>query len=310
MCSAFESVMLTVEVTNMTDTSLSDTFAAAVESGRHATVRVEAGRCATTSGTVWDADHVLTSARALRGAEQSAVFDDAGLRRSASLVGNDPGSDVALLRVEGGGLKPLQVAPHDALRVGDLTLALARPGVAIRASLRIIGLLSGELRTPSGGRLDRYIETDRGFPEGFVGGPLVDAHGAWIGMNTDALLRGSDLAVPHATLARSVSELLAHGRVRRGYLGVATQPVRLPRALREELQQRSGALVLETDADGPAQAAGLGLGDVIVALDANAVRSPRELAAALVDKLGATVTLRIVRAGKLENVQLGITERN
>lgn len=293
----------------MTSANTSDVFADAVQATRTAVVRIETGRCGTTSGTVFDSDLVVTSQHSLRGADEVKVFDDAGVERPAELVGADPATDVAVLRVQGGSLAKPTFAAHDALRVGQFSLALGRPGVSIRASLRLLGLLSDEFRTPSGGRLERYIETDRGLPSGFEGGPSVDAQGAIIGMNTSTLLRGADLVLPHVTLARVVSELVAHGRVRRGYLGVATQPVRLSAALRTALSQRSGALVLDTEPNGPAQAAGLGLGDVIVGLDQTPVRGPRELSAALADKIGATVSLRIVRAGKVETLSVTVGER-
>jgi S1-C subfamily serine protease len=165
------------------------------------------------------------------------------------------------------------------------------------------------VRTPHAGRLERYIETDRGFPDGFTGGPLIDAEGGVIGMNTDTLIRGADLAVPHVTLKRVVEELLAHGRVRRGYLGVSSQPVRLPSALRASLSQRSGALVLDTEDGGPAQKAGLNLGDVIVALDGEKIRGPRELAEALATKLAVEVKLDVVRGGQLISLQVTTAER-
>jgi S1-C subfamily serine protease len=293
----------------MTDNISSDGFAQAVDAARVSTLRVQSGRCATTTGTAFSADLLVTSQHALRNADEATVFDEAGVERKAELVGVDAGTDIALLRVSGGGLTAPTFAGHDALRVGDLVLALGRPGVAIRASLRMIGLLSAELRTPSGGRLERYIESDRGLPDGFEGGPLVNPRGEVIGINTSTLLRASDLTVPHATIARVVADLSAHGRVRRGYLGVATQPVRLPEALRDALSQRSGALVLDTDKDGPAHGAGLALGDVIVGVDTTQVRGPRELSAAVSDKIGVLVTLRIVRSGKVETLQLTVGER-
>ena len=294
---------------DMTQPIQSDALADAVQSARTATVRIEHGRCGTTSGTVFAPDIVVTSQHSLRGAEEVKVYDDAGTQRRAELIGSDPGTDVAALRVEGAGLVPPRFAAHEPLRVGVLALALGRPGVSIRASLRMIGLLSDDFRTPHGGRLERYVETDRGLPAGFEGGPSVDSSGAVLGMNTSTLVRGCDLVLPHATLARVVAELTAHGRVRRGYLGVATQPVRLPDALRTSLGQRSGALVLDTDAQGPAHAAGLALGDVIVAVDQTAVRGPRELSAVLSDKIGQQVSVRFVRAGKLEQVAVTIAER-
>src|SRR6476646_10585121 len=103
----------------------------------------------------------------------------------------------------------------------------ARP----RASLRAIGVLGPEYKTPWGGKLDRYVESDRQIPRGFAGGPLIDADGAVIGMNTRTLIRGEDLAVPTATLRRVVDELKQHGGVRKGYLGVGAYPATLPAAL-------------------------------------------------------------------------------
>lgn len=290
-------------------TTLGYDFVEAVQRARASAVRIEQGRCGSTSGTVIEADLVVTSQRALGHSDDAVVVDELGVRRAAQLVGSDAGTDIALLRVEGGGLTPPSFVAHDQLAVGQMTLALGRPGASIRASLRIIGLLSDALKTPLGGRLDRYIETDRGLPPGFRGGPLVAADGQVIGMNTDGLLRGADLAVPHATLARVVAELVTHGHVRRGYLGVAAQPLRLPGALRARLKQRSGALVLDTEQDAPARHAGLRFGDVIVAIDGAQVRGPRELAAALADKAGASVSVDYVRAGQLETLHIEVGER-
>jgi S1-C subfamily serine protease len=272
-------------------------------------VRVQRERAESSSGTVIAEDLVVTSLHALRHADDAKIVDDQGIARTAQLVGTDAGTDLALLRVEGAGLTPPRFAAPESLEVGQFALALGRPGTAIRASLRIIGLLGDALETPQGGRVERYIESDRGLPPGFRGGPLVDAEGQLIGMNSDALLRGCDLALPHATITRVSAELLAHGRMRRGYLGVATQPVRLPAALRETLEQRSGALIVDVADSGPAAGAGLGFGDVIVAVDSAQTRGPRELAAQLADKVGAKVSVRYVRGGAVETVELTLTER-
>lgn len=296
------------KLNGMSDDTLKNGFAAAVEAAQRSTLRVEAPRCRTLSGTVWDKDLALTSLRGLGDGDEARVAGPDQNELAAELVGSDAGTDLALLRVNGE-LTTTAFRSHEGLRVGDFALALGRPGKNVRASLRIVGLLADDVRTPAGGRLERYVETDRGFPDGFEGGPLIDAQGALIGVNTSALIRGADLTVPHVTLQRVVSELLTHGRVRRGYLGVATQPVRLPAALRDSLSQRSGALVLDTEADGPAHKAGLTLGDVIVALDGTKVRGPRELAQALASKLAAQVTLDVVRGGQVVQVQLTTAER-
>jgi S1-C subfamily serine protease len=279
-----------------------------VEAAQRSVVRVEAPRCRTLSGTVFGTDLVVTSLRGFGDADEARVIDADQTELPAELVGSDSSTDLALLRVRGAP-PPVAFRSHADLRVGDYALALGRPGKNIRASLRIVGLLADDVRTPAGGRLERYIETDRGFPDGFEGGPLTDASGALIGMNSGTLIRGADLTIAHVTLQRVVQELLAHGRVRRGYLGVATQPVRLPKALRESLSQRSGALVLDTEADGPAHKAGLILGDVIVALDGVQIRGPRELAEALASKLAVEVSLSVVRGGQVITLQLTTAER-
>ena len=293
----------------MTITNPNDTWANAIEAARPGTWRVESSGCRRQSGTLFDADLLVTSQQALHGAERLSVYDDAGKAYAAELVGSDEALDVALLRVAGAGHEPLRRAELSALRVGQPVFALGRPGAQIRASLRIVGLLSDSFRTPRGAQLDRYIETDRGLPDGFEGGPLVDVEGRLVGMNSSSVLRGADMSVSHTNLARSVAELLAHGRIRRGYLGVACQPVRLPAALRSTLSQRSGALVLDTEANGPAHTAGLTLGDVIVTLDGSAIRGPRELSNALRDKLGQPLDLGILRNGLLQHVQVTAAER-
>lgn len=290
---------------SMTTIDWQQGFAAAVAAAQQSSVRVESS-----SGTVIAEDLVVTSLHALRHTDDVTIADASGTERAGTLVGTDAGSDLALYRVEGGGLVPPRLAAHDSLQVGQFALALGRPGTAIRASLRIIGLLSAELQTPHGGRIERYIESDRGLPPGFRGGPLVNVDGAVIGMNTDALLRGCDLTLPNATIARVTRELLEHGRVRRGYLGVATQPLRLPAALRDTLGQRSGALVVDVADGGPAQSAGLRFADVLVAIDSAPVRGPRELSALLSDKAGVQVSVRYLRGTQVETAELTLAERS
>jgi S1-C subfamily serine protease len=292
----------------MTDSN--DALAGAVETAEASTVRVEAGRCGRQTGFAFAADLVCTSERALRGSEELRVGDHTGRAYETELLGRDSALDLAVLRLKDASLPTLAVADHASLRVGQLTLALGRPGANIRASLRIVGLLGGEQQTPGGARLHRYVESDRGLPDGFEGGPLIDARGALIGMNSSSVWRGADLTVPHATLAASVAEIAAHGRRRRGYLGVACQPLRLPSALREQLDQRSGALVVDLDDGGPAHAAGIAFGDVIVRVDAQKITGPRELVSALRDQHATQVEVGFLRSGQLQRVQLTPKERS
>jgi S1-C subfamily serine protease len=231
-----------------------------------------------------------------------------GEERGAQVVGRDLGTDLALLRTD-----PLDVAPPgfreaDALKVGHAALALGRPGQSVRASFRIIGLLGADVRTPWGGRLERYVETDRGFPRGFSGGPLVDLEGHVIGINTSGLIRGADITVPAVTVRRVVAELVAHGAVKRGYLGVAVQRVRLPDDIAQALGQKSGALVVAVEAASPAARSGLVLGDVLVALDGQSLAGPDDLRELLDERRGTEVDARVVRVGKLESIRLTVGE--
>ncbi len=263
------------------------------------------------SATVWDAAAglVVTTRHAVLGCEDTARLSLAGgEEREAQVVGTDPGTDLALLRTDPAGLVGLEHAEPGELKVGELTLALGRPGQSVRASLRIVGVLGPEVRTPHGGKLDRYIETDRALPRGFSGGPLVDLDGHLVGIDTSGLLRGADIAVPVSTVARVAAELLAHGSIRRGYLGVAVQRVRLPDDVATSLGQKGGALVVRFDPDSPAAKSGLVLGDTIVALDAQAVSGPDRLRELLAERRGGSLAGKILRGGGLQDIQLEVGE--
>jgi serine protease DegQ len=266
-------------------------FAAAVARVAPSVVRVPRRRGGG-SGLVWSDDLVITSS--FHGGDDVALGiaadDGAIVERAATLVGRDPGTDVALYRVDGGGLTPATTRSLDGLAAGHLAFAVARPGRAIRASLRAVGVVGPEVRTPAGGRVDRYVETDRALPRGFGGGPLVDLRGEVIGMNTRTLIGGADLAVPVATIQRVVDALLAHGRVPRGYLGVGAYPAATPGGGR-------GALVASLDDGGPAAAAGIVVGDLILSVGGEPVRGPDDLRLVLADRAGATVEVSLIRAG-------------
>ncbi len=229
--------------------------------------------------------------------------------RDAEVIGRDPGTDLALLRVTGGGLTPAKLRELDGLAVGNLALAIGRPGRTARASLRAIGVLGPEVETPYGGKLERYVESDRQIPRGFAGGPLVDADGAVIGMNTRTLIRGADLAIPAVTLRRVVAELKAHGGVRRGYLGVGAYPAALPAQLAQLAGRDRGALVASIEDGGPAATAGILIGDILIELDGIAVTGPDSLRAALGDRPGKTVSLALLRGGAKQEVQVALGSR-
>jgi len=279
--------------------SLDQALAAAVTAAAPSVVSVSRGRSGGT-GFAWAADLVISSSFHTPDKTRVGIGTPDGEldEREAEVIGRDPGTDVALLRVAGGGLTAAKLRELDGLAVGNLALAIGRPGRTARASLRAIGVLGPELRTPWGGRLERYVESDRQIPRGFAGGPLIDADGAVIGMNTRTLVRGADLAVPAVTLRRVVAELAAHGGVRRGYLGVGAYPAQLSQQLSQLAGGAArGALIASVEDGGPAGAAGLLLGDILVELDGVAITGPDSLRTALGERPGKAVKLVVLRGG-------------
>ena len=274
--------------------SLDSALATAVASIGPSVVHVARGRSGGT-GIAWSDELVISAS--FHTPDETRVgrpTADADLAwREARVIGRDPGTDVVLLRVEGGGLTPAKLRELGDLAAGNLALAIGRPGRTVRSSLRSIGVLGPEVKTPWGGKLERYVESDRQIPRGFAGGPLIDGEGAVIGMNTRTLVRGSDLAIPVVTLRRVVDELLAHGGVRRGYLGVGAYP------------GGGGALVANIEDGSPAATGGLLVGDIITNVDGVAISGPDSLRAALGDRPGKQVTISIVRGGTAQ--QLAVT---
>jgi S1-C subfamily serine protease len=278
--------------------ALDQALAAAVATAAPAVVHVSRGHSGGT-GIAWSDDLVVTASYHTPDHTTVGVaLPDGTLdRRDADVIGRDPGTDVALLRVTGGGLVAAKLRELDGLAVGNLALALGRPGTTARASLRAVGVLGPEVRTPHGGRLDRYVESDRQIPRGFAGGPLIDADGAVIGMNTRTLLRGADVAIPVATLRRVVDELRQHGGVRRGYLGVGAYPA------------AQGALIASVEDGSPAAAAGVLAGDILIELDGVTITDPGGLRTVLGDRPGHRVKLVYVRGGQRHELDVTLGSR-
>ena len=162
-----------------------------------------------------------------------------------------------------------------------------------------------------GGLIDHYLQTDVVMYPGFSGGPLVNAAGQLLGLNTSALVRGVSLTVPTVTLNRVVDMLVKHGKVRRGYLGVNTQPVRLPAGLEQQLGQETGLLLIAVEPGSPAEQGGLLLGDTIVAVEGSSVQQHDDLLALLsADRVGSQVSIRIVRGGQVQDLSVVVGERS
>ena len=290
-------------------------LAPSVAAAERSVVAIISGCRGRASGTVIDAEaRIVTADHLLGHSDRVSVVDHAGDRHGATIVGRDPSTDLALLQITDpaarAAVSPAVRSSEERIAVGAPTLALARSRRGLRASSRIIGDHGAARRTGLGGTLDAYIETDRALPVGFAGGPLVDMDGALIGMNTDGLFRGADLVLPMATIDRVVDQLKRDGRVKRGYLGVSVTPVRIPKALRDTADARGGALVLDVTEGSPAAATGLTLGDVLLELDGVRIGGPEALLGALADRLGKALPLRILRAGKVESMEVTPRERS
>jgi len=289
---------------------ISSGIAGVVEQAGPSVVRIEAGRRFPGSGIVWAADGtIVTADHVIEQEDEIRVGLPDGQLVAATLAGRDPGTDLAVLRAQASGLS-VPSWSDGAAKVGQLVVALARPGRTVRARLGIISAVGEAWRTPMGGELDRYLEADLTPGFGFSGGMLVDTDGRVLGMNTAGLLRRAALTVPVPTLRKVVGMLLAHGKIRRGYLGIGAHPVRLPAGLEQQVGQRVGLIVVSVEPGSPAERGGLGLGDVIVAVDGTLVRSHDDVAAQLTsEKVGASLRIRLVRGGAVKELSLTVAER-
>jgi S1-C subfamily serine protease len=290
---------------------LSKELAGVVEATSGSVVRVRGRARAASNGVVWDAEGVIATAHhALERDEEIEVLLPDGKTVLGSVVGRDPSTDLAAVRVAASGLVPPSWGGVDELKVGHLVLALSRSSRSPRALLGVVCALGDHWRTPAGGRLDRYVETDIGPFPGFSGSLVVDASGRGIGLASAGLRRGSSLAVPAPTLARVMASLLSHGQPRRGFLGLGLTPVRVPSPISTELGQNTALIVLSVEQDSPASRAGVLLGDVIVSLDGKAVSHVGDLLPFLdEERVGTAVDLKLVRAGAVQLVPLTIGER-
>ncbi|MCC7367039.1 MAG: trypsin-like peptidase domain-containing protein [Chloroflexi bacterium] len=295
--------------------AFSDALADAVAQAGQSIVRVDGRHRQSASGIVWSASGLIVTAdHVVERDDDLGVGLPDGRTVRARLVGRDPSSDLALLQADAADLTPL--ARSDTARVGSLALLVARPGPDIMASLGTVSAVSGPIRTRRGGRLEGLIATDAGFYPGFSGAPLIVGSGAAVGLATSHFRggRGSGVVIPNATLERSVATLSAHGRVRSGYVGIGSQPVQLPTGLRERAglaEQETGLLVVTVESGGPADRAGLVIGDIVVAFAGEAVHDPGELRDLLgPERVGQQVAMRILRGGEPRDLSITVAERN
>jgi S1-C subfamily serine protease len=291
----------------------SDQLAGLAEYASASVVAVHLGRHESVSGTLWRPNAIVTAAHALRRSHDIRLTLPDASSAQASLAGADGSTDLAVLRIDGTNPVPIESRDAAAVKTGHWVMAVARNAEgAVTVDQGLIGRVGGAWQTWRGGRIDRLLRLDGALSASFAGAPIIAADGFAIGVGTPALARGFGIVVPTSTVNRVVDELLAKGRITRGYFGIGTQPVALPTALvnQLELDDGHGLLITSIAEDSPAAAAGLLIGDVLLDIDGHRVRDIDDLHAALGgDRVGRSITAAIVRAGARMEKSVTVGER-
>ncbi|MCI0390208.1 MAG: S1C family serine protease [Acidobacteria bacterium] len=305
-----------METTNRQEKPLltfSNDLADAVERAGRGVVAINARERIPSSGVLWREALVITAAHTIKRDSDITVMLPEGRTTPAILVGMDTSTDVAVLKLDEAGGIPVEIGDAAELRVGHIVLAVGRVSErGVSASLGIVSAAGGEWRTWRGGRIDRFIRLDMGIYDGFSGSPLVDASGRVSGVNTSGLSRGGALTIPASTVSRVADELLAKGHIARAYIGVGLQPVPLPDSIKAKLNlaNASGVIILSTEPNGPADKAGVLIGDVLVTLSGASVADIDDVQAALgPERVGQVLDATVVRAGELVHLKIKVDER-
>jgi S1-C subfamily serine protease len=282
--------------------ALSNELAAAVKQAERHVVAVHARPRFSSSGVLWKPGVIVTAEHTVRREEEITVTLPDGSTVPATLAGADPGTDIAVLKIDQSAHQP---AAHAAAPApGALALAIGRSeDSGVNATLGIISACSGEWRTWRGGQLDHYIRLDLTVYPTSDGGAVINTAGELIGVATSALSRIAGLAIPAVAIDRVLQQILTRGHVARGYLGVGLQPVELP-------DHHKGLIVLSLESAGPAATAGVLIGDIFIALDGRPVTDTEELQAALESRTpGAAVEAEVLRGGDSRKISITVGER-
>ena len=288
---------------------LSSQLADAVAAAAPSVVQVQ-GRRRPASGLVYADDVVVTTIHALGREDGLRLRRHDGQTFDAELAGWDPTTRLAVLRVRSLELPAVKPATTDA-RVGHIALAIARSwSNAVTASAGIVSVIGGPLPTGRHRAIDRVIRTTAPMHSGFAGGAFIDTGGALLGVATAVAIRGLGVIIPTSIAWKTVATVLEHGRLRRGYLGVAGQAVSLPDTQPNTEGRTEAVLVVGVTSGSPAADAGVLVGDLLLALGDKPVTSPEALMDLLFETpIGRPVTLRVLRGGTRVDVTVTVGER-
>ncbi len=282
----------------------SNALADAVARGGTVVVAVHARERMASSGVLWRPGVVVTADHTIKREEEITITLPDNRNVPAILAGRDPGSDIAVLKVDAAGASAAISAPHSSLQAGSMALALGRRGEnGIAASLGVVSAVSGPWRTWRGGQIECFIRPDVNMYPGLSGGPLIDVEGRVLGINTPALTRNLPVTIPAATINRVTDELLAKGHIARGYLGVGLHPVQFP-------DGRGGLIILSVEREGPAGLAGILIGDVLLTLDGKPVADTEDVQGHLAgDSVGKAMKASLLRGGQALDLTITPGER-
>jgi S1-C subfamily serine protease len=285
--------------------ALSDQLATAVQRAGQTVVAVNGRPRVPSSGIHWRSGLIVTANHTVHTDEDLTVTSANGRPASATLIGRDSVVDVAVLKVAVSDVAVADIGDSDAVRVGHMVLAV---GAGPRASWGVISAIGA----PWSHRSETDVfSLDLTLYPGFSGGPLVDARGSIVGLNTSGAARHRQLAIPARVVNHIVDTALRHGRIPHAYLGVGTQQIGVPEGVRGEGEQaqRTALIVVDVQAGSPA-AGQLLVGDVILSLDGAPITDPLGLRAMLrPERVGQRITASVIRAGRVLDVALTIGER-
>jgi S1-C subfamily serine protease len=290
-------------------TQFSNALATRAEAAKNAIVAVRLRHERHITGIVWRPDLVVASEQSLPQRDDFELVAAGGSVVAAKIVGRDPATNIAVLRLAGSIASP-SIAAGEA-QTGAVALAIGADGTGgASARLGLVNLAGAEWHSSRGGLIDRRIVLDLRLGRREEGGPVLDAAGAYLGMSTFGP-RGQVIAIPTATIERIVPLLLKDGHIARGWLGVALQAVAVPDALRESADQSSGLMVMSVVENGPAAQAGILAGDIILTVDGTSTRRFRNIAKHFgSDSIGRKADVRLIRSGAVMTVQTTIAERH
>lgn len=264
------------------------------------------------SGFIFTPDgFILTNSHVVHGAAGIHAVTPNGGRYEADLVGDDPDTDLAVVRINAPGVVSAELGTSGALRVGQLAIAIGNPyGFQSTVTAGVVSALGRSLRASSGRLIDDVIQTDAALNPGNSGGPLVDSRGQVIGVNTATIMpaQGLCFAIAVDTAKFVAGRLIRFGKVRRSYIGLAGQNVPVPRQFVRyyDLPNTNGILVISMDEDSPSRRAGLVEGDIIVAFAGEKVDGIDELHRLLTEeRVGEAQPITIIR--RTEKIELAIT---